>query len=142
MLTRVSSQSGFSLVELLVAMVILAVGLLGLAELQVTAIKVNSQSETIVAATSIAQGIIEEISAIDSGDAMFNSTVSDVVWDTSPITVEGGGTYNITYDVDTNHAGVTNLCLITVTVESTGALQHVTGRQIRRVVVSTLRRAT
>jgi type IV pilus assembly protein PilV len=40
-----SGQAGFSLIELLVAIVILAVGLLGLAELQVTAIRANSHSQ-------------------------------------------------------------------------------------------------
>ncbi len=39
-------QAGFTLVELLVAIVVLAIGLLGLVQLQVTAIKTNSQSMT------------------------------------------------------------------------------------------------
>lgn len=140
--TKLSAQSGFSLVELLVAVMILAIGLLGLAKLQVTAIKVNSQSETIMAASTIAQGIIEEIAAMDSSDAMFNSTVTDAVWDDSPITVEGGGTYNITYDVTTTYQGVTNLCMITVTVASTTALQNVAGKKVRTVEVSTIKLAT
>ena len=40
-------QAGFTLVELLIAIVILAVGLLGLVQLQMTAIKTNSQSMTL-----------------------------------------------------------------------------------------------
>ncbi len=140
--TKLSAQSGFSLVELLVAVMILAIGLLGLAKLQVTAIKVNSQSESMMAASTIAQGIIEEIAALDSSDAMFNSTVTDAVWDTSPITVEGGGTYDITYNVETGYKGVTNLCMVTVTVKSTTALANVGGNKIRTVVVSTIKVAT
>ncbi len=140
--TKLSAQSGFSLVELLVAVMILAIGLLGLAKLQVTAIKVNSQSESMMAASTIAQGIIEEIAALDSSDVMFNSTVTDAVWDASPITVEGGGTYDITYNVETGYKGVTNLCMVTVTVKSTTALANVGGNKIRTVVVSTIKVAT
>jgi type IV pilus modification protein PilV len=140
--TKLSAQSGFSMVELLVAVLVLAIGLLGLAELQITAIKVNSQSETMLAAAAIAQGIVEEIAAMDSSDPMFNSSVNDAVWDDSPVTVEGGGTYDITYDVATTYQGVTNLCLVTVTVESTSILQNLTGNKTRKVVVSTVKLAT
>ncbi len=137
-----SGQAGFSLIELLVAVVILAVGLLGLAELQVTAIRANSQSETMLAAATIAQGVIEEIAAMSSDDVIFNADVADATWTGSPITVEGGGTYDITYDVQTTYQGVTNLCLITVRVISTGRLMQVGGNRERRAVVSTVKLAT
>lgn len=137
-----SGQAGFSLIELLVAVVILAVGLLGLAELQVTAIRANSQSETMLAAATIAQGVIEEIAAMSSDDVIFNANVNDATWPNSPITVEGGGTYDITYDVQTTYQGVTNLCLITVRVVSTGRLMQVGGNRERRAVVSTVKLAT
>lgn len=137
-----SAQAGFSLVELLVAMVILAVGLLGLAELQVTAVKVNSQSETMLAAATIAQGVIEEIVAMDSDDPIFNANIAGATWTSSPVTVVGGGTYAITYDMTTTYQGVTNLCLITVTVESTTDLMHVGGHRKQRAVVATIKLAT
>ena len=63
-----NSQSGFSLIELLVAVVILAVGLLGLAQLQVTAIKVNSQSMTSTTARALAQKVVE---TVDLGSVEF-----------------------------------------------------------------------
>jgi type IV pilus assembly protein PilV len=137
-----SGQAGFSLIELLVAIVILAIGLLGLAELQVTAIRANSQSGTMLAAATIAQGVIEEIAAMSSDDVIFNANVNGATWTTSPITVEGGGTYDITYDVQTTYQGVTNLCLITVRVVSTGNLMQVGGNRERRAVVSTVKLAT
>jgi len=137
-----SGQAGFSLIELLVAVVILAVGLLGLAELQVTAIRANSQSETMLAAATIAQGVIEEIAAMSSDDVIFNADVNGATWTGSPITVEGGGTYDITYDVQTTYQGVTNLCLITVRVVSTGNLMQVGGNRERRAVVTTIKLAT
>ena len=48
-------QSGFSLVELLVAVLILAVGLLGLAELQISTMKANAQGDSIMVANHLAQ---------------------------------------------------------------------------------------
>ena len=142
-----SGQAGFSLIELLVAVVILAVGLLGLAELQVTAIRANSQSATMMAAATIAQGVIEEI-VQRSGDD-FDADINNAPWDweppntpspfNSPVTVEGGGTYNISYDVVTNYEGVENLSFITVRVISSTNLMQVGGNRERRAVVSTVK---
>jgi type IV pilus assembly protein PilV len=136
---RMKSQNGFSMIELLVAVVILAVGLLGLAELQITALKANSQSQTIMAATSLAQQVLEEVTALEADDGIFDGTVGN--WgDGSPITVEGGGTYNVTYNIVKNYEGVTDLCQISIQVQSTTKLQNVLGKQVRTVSMSTLRR--
>ncbi|MDX9708472.1 MAG: type IV pilus modification protein PilV [Trichloromonas sp.] len=140
-----SGQAGFSLIELLVAIVILAIGLLGLAELQVTAIRANSQSETMLAAATIAQGVIEEIAAMSRNDPMFSDNTAGEKWERSdspyftPVTVEGGGSYDITYDVETNYEGVENLSFITVRVVSTGNLMQVGGNRARRAVVTTIK---
>ena len=138
-----NSQSGFSLIEMLVAVTILAVGLLGLAQLQVTAIKANSQSATIMAATAIAQKAIEEIAATDPADAMFDpAAVSTPRTGTFPsVTVSGGGTYTVDWSVVNPFEDVTNLCKITIVVESTTAVGHVLGNQKRSVTVHTLKRA-
>lgn len=139
-----SSQSGFSLIELLIAVVILAVGLLGLAELQITAMKVNSQSTSIQTANSLAQQVIEEIVAMDPADPMFGSDAGSAPWTGSlgnQVTVVGGGTYNITYSVDADYRNVTNLCFITVNVSSDVAQHNVTGNKIRTVAATTLKRA-
>jgi prepilin-type N-terminal cleavage/methylation domain-containing protein len=137
-----SAQSGFSLIELLVAIMILAVGLLGLAELQITATKANSQSDTILAASTLAQEVIEDISAMDSNDPMFDTAVTNAVWDTSPVMIEGGGTYDIEYDVVLNYEGITSLCQIVVRVSSNQALMAVGGNRVRSVTASTVKRAT
>ncbi len=153
MMERQSAQSGFSLVELLIAIVILAVGLLGLAELQITATKVNAQSESILAASSIAQEVIEEIAALDSDDAMFDVpvanantdnflSVNDAAWDPSSVTIAGAGTYNITYDVITRFHGVTDLCQVIVTVSSDSVVMSVLGNRTRTVTATTIKRAT
>jgi type IV pilus assembly protein PilV len=138
-----NSQSGFSLVELLVAVVILAVGLLGLAQLQLTAIKANAQSATSTAATAIAQRVIEEIVALGGDDAMFNGPNSGT-WPGSPVNVEGAGSYAITYDVTQVQAGgvnVTNFFRVEVTVASTTDVMHVLGNRVRSARAFTVKRA-
>ncbi len=150
MLISKNAQSGFTMVEMLVAVVILAVGLLGLAQLQITAIKANSQSATMMVASSLAQKIIEDIAAINDDDTLFTTAVTDATWPGSPFTAGeedelSGGTYDVTYTVDigtgSGYKGVTKLCLIKVKVKSTSNLMNVTGNKKREVNVSTIRRA-
>ncbi len=140
-------QSGFSLVELLVAVLILAVGLLGLAQLQITAMKTNSQSATSTAATALAQKVVEEIAAMNGDDPMFDGPGSGT-WASpvtgSPVTVAGAGTYVITYDVTQVQAAgvdVTNVRRIEITVTSTSDVMHVLGNQTREAKAFTLKRA-
>ncbi len=143
-----NSQSGFSLIEMLVAIVILSVGLLGLAQLQVTAIKTNSQSMTSTAATVLAQQVIEEVAAMDADDPLFDAPGSGT-WAGSPVAIAGAGTYTINYtvaEVDPDNDSstinnVTNLYQVTVTVTSTTDVAHVLGNRQRQVVATTLRRA-
>ncbi|MDA8179118.1 MAG: prepilin-type N-terminal cleavage/methylation domain-containing protein [Desulfobacteria bacterium] len=56
---KLRAQGGFSLIEVLVALTILAVGLLGLAMFQITAIKGNAIASKWTVATELAQDRIE-----------------------------------------------------------------------------------
>jgi type IV pilus modification protein PilV len=135
---RKNSQSGFSMIEMLVAIMILMVGLLGLAQLQITAIKANSQSATATAATAISQRFIEEITAMDQDDPMFDA---DGTGTFPSVAVAGAGTYSVTWTVDAEYEDVTNLCKATIVVASTTEVMGVLGSDIRTVTVSTLKRA-
>jgi type IV pilus assembly protein PilV len=147
--TSKNSQSGFTLVELLIAVVILAIGLLGLAQLQITAMKANSQSATSTAAAALAQKIVEEIAAMGADDTMFDGPSGGyLTWPGSPVTVAGGGTYAITYKVDEVNPDpgdtsikVTNLYKVSIRIESTTELMHVLGSQTRLAEAVTLKRA-
>ena len=141
MLVAKKSQSGFSLIELLIAVFILGIGLLGLAELQITAMRTNVKSESMLAAGSLVQEVLEQVIARNSDHAMFNVDANDVVWDDSPVTVTGGGTYNITYDVETTYQGVSNLCLVRVRVTPASAL-NLGVFSSRAVTMTTLKRST
>jgi type IV pilus assembly protein PilV len=138
-----NSQSGFTLIEMLVSIVILAVGLLGLAQLQVTAIKTNSQSMTSTTAQILAQKVIEEVVAKPADDALFNGA-STGTWPGSPYTEDGGGTYNVTYDVAQLTAGgyaISNLFKVTITVQSASDVMFVSGQKSHSVSATTLKRA-
>ena len=112
-----NAQSGFSLVELLVAVVILAVGLLGLMELQVTALRANNKGEGILTAASLAQEVIEQITALDGSDDMFHDPTGNYLWGGSgEVTAADGSSFQVTYDLETNYQGVTDLCRIRVNV--------------------------
>ncbi|MCF1182616.1 type IV pilus modification protein PilV [Marichromatium gracile] len=58
-----NAQRGFSLLESLIAMVVLAIGLLGMAELQTTAMRLNSSAYLRTQATNLAYDIIDRMRA-------------------------------------------------------------------------------
>ncbi len=120
---KLKSQQGFSLVELLIAITILAIGLLGIAGLQVQSIRYNAGANTRSVAISIAQGVMEEISAKNQGDPIFRTTVSDIVWDlddssaATELVLPGAGSYSAVWSVSTNDP-ISDIARVTVVVTS------------------------
>ncbi|MEK6577268.1 MAG: prepilin-type N-terminal cleavage/methylation domain-containing protein [Nitrospirota bacterium] len=64
MLNRIRDQKGFTLLEMLVAGTILAVGLLGIASMMVSAMQGNNYARRVSIATNLAQQKIEEMKNI------------------------------------------------------------------------------
>ncbi len=58
---RLRQQGGFSLIEVLIAMVVTVVGLLGLMSMHTTSVRSNRSSSDLVMATAIAQQTMEEV---------------------------------------------------------------------------------
>lgn len=75
--------AGFSLVEVLVALFVLSIGLLGLAALQTTGIRYNQQSYQRTQATLQAYDIIDRMRANRTGGTV-NTTFDDVPLQTKP----------------------------------------------------------
>ncbi len=122
-----NTQSGFSLVEAMIALMILAVGLLGLAELQITAMKSNSKSGSFMELTVIAQTAIEEVMAVSlETDPLYASVLMDYdpdhTWPTgtSVATLPNIDKYLVTFTSvpDIGGAG-SQLIRVTVRVAST-----------------------
>ena len=58
------SERGFTLVEIMVAVVVLSIGLLASASMQLSAVRVNSSANGMTAATNLAQSSLEELMAL------------------------------------------------------------------------------
>ena len=91
-----ASNEGFTLIEIMIALVILSIGLMALAGMQVSAIKGNAFSKRMTTAVSIAEQIIEQIknmpydniqsqssSQINQSDLNFTSQI--IVANNSPV---------------------------------------------------------
>ena len=107
----ISNQKGFTLLELLIALVILAIGLLGLAGLHIAAIKGNVSGFKISAASAVAQQRIEELKAMDSSSAALSAGAHPA---DGNATIQGIA-YNRSYTIQDN-TPVTGTSTITFTV--------------------------
>jgi len=65
MISLLKSEKGFSLVEILTAMVILGVAFMGLANMQLSSINSNSNSSQLTRAVILAQDKMEEIKSLN-----------------------------------------------------------------------------
>lgn len=120
----VSPESGFSVLELLIAISILAVGLLGTASILSTGIGADRFAHTVTVENSLCSSIVEEFLARQSNDAIFDADVVDIAYDLDPasaattLTVQGR-TYSATYTIDEANP-VAGVATVQVTVTSGG----------------------
>jgi len=73
------NQNGFTLVELLIALVIFSVGILGVATMQITSIKGNGKANQISEASNAGADRIEILIALGYADALLNDGDADGV---------------------------------------------------------------
>ena len=119
----IDNSSGFTLVEVLIALTIFAIGILAIAGMQITAIKVNSSANVRSVQTDITASILEEILTWPV------SSFSDVVdepwtFNAGDGTILAGGTYSADYTIDVDYNGINNLILVEVDVQQTNGLQR------------------
>jgi type IV pilus modification protein PilV len=70
------NTKGFTLIEVLVGLIILAVGLLGVAGMQITSVKGNSFSNNLTQASYVAQDRLEYLKNLPISNAIFASSQS------------------------------------------------------------------
>ncbi len=122
--SRRAKNDGFSLIEVLVSLTILAVGLLALALLQTTAIKGNETANKSTVATELAQEMLEQFRRVGWANVLSQANTTAFNASTTPVyaslpgaagnsvTVRGTAYYRI-WRVDPN---VANATLKTITV--------------------------
>ncbi len=110
----ISKRNGFSLIEVLIALVILAVGMLALGGMQVVSIKGNSFSQKMTQATVLTQNKLEELRKLPFADSSLSIGRHDEG-------VLSGSRFSRAYDVE----GIsTTLKAVTVTVQWTEEMDH------------------
>lgn len=118
------NQKGFTLVELLVAILLLTVGIFAVIAMQTTSMNANSIAMRLSVASSLAQEALEDILSrpADTPDFRTSSIYDydlDPTTDGKSITLQGGGTYSATYETIVGQAagvpqGITQI-IVTVT---------------------------
>jgi len=68
-------QNGFTVIEVMIAVTILAIGLLGIASMQMNAIRSNSLSDNITCALTLAEDKMEELMGLDYSDPALEDIV-------------------------------------------------------------------
>jgi type IV pilus assembly protein PilV len=118
----IQKDQGFTLIEVLIALTIFAVGLLAVAAMQTSAIKVNSTADQITTRITWAQDKIEELMALPYTDSQLQAGTS------SPqMTPDGIYTISWTVIVGSTDPGtpIPGTKLITVTVTGKGKTTQV-----------------
>ena len=119
-----NNSSGFTLVELLVAMVLLAIGILSTVSMIITALNANTLANKLTVKTTLAQTVMEDILSGKVTDTRLNSTTAPVAYDLESTTtgnniiVKGAGTFHAEYEVtrDTPISGVSQIVVRTTDV--------------------------
>ena len=102
---KIKGETGFTLLEVIIAISILSIGLLGIAAMQASALKVDAMANTVTEATIRGQDLLEQFQATPYDDVVSGTTTQ--------------GNYSISWTVSAI-SGVTNSKLVTMTVENQG----------------------
>lgn len=121
-------DQGFTLIEVLIAISIFAVGLLAVATMQISAINVNSKAGQMTTRMTLAQDRIEKLMALPYTDPWLeelgNPPVNDSAGNTHQLSPTTDG-YTISWTV-TDDTPFPNTKLITVSVTGRGKTSHLT----------------
>ena len=102
---RTVGQRGFTLLELLIAITLLAIGLLAVASMQGTAIGSNGIANKNTTLSTLAQETLEDIVSWSRDDVRLRTAAANVVYDLDPKTANtslvlpGLGTFSAFYSI-------------------------------------------
>ncbi|WP_305045114.1 type IV pilus modification PilV family protein [Geoalkalibacter sp.] len=139
-MTPINNDKGFSLIEMLAAVTVLAVGLLALAGLQMTAIRTNSHAANLTEATALAQAAVERIQALDGDRDWLREEWVDSAPPADLADLVAGTPYRLLVNTAVDFNGIDNLTRINLTVESINAVQKVGGNARQAVTLTVLKR--
>ena len=134
---KLSDQVGFTLLEVLVAIFILSIGLLGMAKTQIATMRTNTLSNTHLAASSLAQAAMEDILAADGDDPRFQDEHDYAVWD-GVQTLPGSGSYQVYYKTTVDY--VPNVTKIDIRVDSITDVKSAMGLEDKPIQMVTFKR--
>jgi len=103
-------QKGFTLLEMLIAVTLIAIGLLATASMQGVALRSNSIANRLTVANLLAQKVIEDLHSRSANDAIYLNAspvtnvqyILDPVTSSPTITIPGAGVYSATYSITPN----------------------------------------
>lgn len=131
-------ESGFTLIEVMIAMAILGIGLMSIAVAQLTAIKVSSRSKNLQQAMFLAREQMDDLEALPPGAALLQvaATTDDAANPIALSTNDGNlqtFTRSVTVTPNTPEAGLSQV-VVTVSWDSPQA-------GIRQVQLTSVKRA-
>ena len=120
------NDQGFSLIELLIAMCVMALGMLAAASMQYSAVRNNTTGNTATQANMLAKATLEMLKSQDIESTAL--AVGDYV-DSSPVDADGnpGGIYNRSWRIDPLGASTRRIS-VTVAWTRFGSTRQVTMR--------------
>jgi type IV pilus modification protein PilV len=125
----ISKNEGFTLLEVMIALVILVVGLLGLAALQLVAVKSNAFSSEMTYATMLAQQHAEVLKSLPYTDANLTSGSHTAMGSSK------GVQYTVTWNV-TDNIPATDMKSLNVTVQWQSLRQGAAGQTAQQQTVT------
>lgn len=126
------NNKGFTLIEILIAITIFAVGLLAIAGMQANAIRHNTGSTLRTSGTALAHGVMEQVLSLNDDEVLLrtngvnNASIDPNNLDgdnnVTTLTLQGGGTYTATWTVTVDNP-TTRISQIDVTVQDASGQQ-------------------
>ena len=116
------SNRGFTLIEVLIGLIILAIGLLAIAGMQISSTRGNFSSKNLTQANYVAQDGLESLEALDFSSANLqqgshgdgSTSISGVVFNRSYTVVDNSGRKTITYTVTWSDGTAHNISFSTI----------------------------